>query len=314
LFAEYGLLVLIADKASLKRQMIPVFEEDLFAQTPSGLVDATILSLSQHYKVQANPRAINLFYLKDDLRGRIEKVGDKFLVHDSALVFDEPAMREELQQHPERFSPNVILRGLFQETILPNIAFIGGGGETAYWLELKNLFAHYKVPFPVLVLRNSFLLVEELWSEKLKKAGITVTDIFRSEKELVDELVRRQSRQRLNLEQEIAEAGRFYEKLKQLGGSVDPSLSQHVAALEARALEPLRELEKKLLRAEKRKFSDQQRQIYTIQSTLFPLKGLQERIDNFLPWYAKRGKQFLEDLYRHSPALEQEFVILEERK
>jgi bacillithiol biosynthesis cysteine-adding enzyme BshC len=310
LFAEYGLLVLIADKASLKQLMIPVFEEDLFAQTPSGLVDETIGRLSQHYKVQANPRAINLFYLKDDLRGRIEKVGDKFFVHDSSLVFSEQEMREELHRHPEHFSPNVILRGLFQETILPNIAFIGGGGETAYWLELKNLFEHYKVPFPVLVLRNSFLLVEGLWSDKLEKAGVTVTDIFHPEKELLDELVRRQSRQQLSLGQEIGETEVFYEKLQQLSGAIDPTLSQHVEALRARAIEPLRELEKKLLKAEKRKFGDQQRQIHAIQSALFPLKGLQERIDNFLPWYAMRGKQFLEDLYQHSLALEQEFVIL----
>jgi bacillithiol synthase len=215
-----------------------------------------------------------------------------------------------LHRHPEHFSPNVILRGLLQETILPNIAFIGGGGETAYWLELKNLFEHYKVPFPVLILRNSFLLVEGLWSDKLSKAGVTVTDIFHSEKELLDELVRRQSRQRLSLGQEITAAGQFYEKLQQLSAAVDPTLSQHVEALRAKATEPLRELEKKLLKAEKRKFSDQQRQINAIQSALFPLKGLQERIDNFLPWYAKRGKKFLEDLYQHSLALEQEFVIL----
>lgn len=312
LFADYGLVVLIPDNASLKKLMIPVFEDDLFQQTPSRLVDETIRDLSQHYKVQANPRAINLFYLKDDLRGRIEKVGDKFLVHDSGLVFDEKQMRQELQQYPERFSPNVILRGLLQETILPNIAFIGGGGETAYWLELKSLFAHYGVDFPVLVLRNSFLLVERPWKEKLEKAGVTVTDIFRPEEELMNELVKRQSQHSLSLEQEIAEANQYYEKLKMLSGAIDPTLVQHVEALQAKAVEPLRELEKKLLKAEKRKFKDQQRQIHAIKSALFPLDGLQERIDNFMPWYAGRGKKFIADLYEHSLALEQEFVILAE--
>jgi bacillithiol synthase len=314
LFGEYGLVVLIADEPGLKRLMIPVFEEDLFSQTPSGLVDQTIVELSHHYKVQARPRAINLFYLKGDLRGRIERAGDQFRVHDSNLVFGEEEMRQELHRHPERFSPNVILRGLFQETILPNIAFIGGAGETAYWLELKSLFLHFGVPFPVLILRNSFLLVEASWKEKLDKAGVTAADIFRPGEELINEWVKQQSRQQVSLEGEIAEAHRYYEKLKTLAAAVDPTLTQHVEALQAKALEPIRELEKKLLKAEKRKFGDQQRQIHTIQTALFPLNGLQERTGNFMPWYAARGKAFIEDLYRHSLTLEQEFVVLEEAR
>jgi bacillithiol biosynthesis cysteine-adding enzyme BshC len=312
LFGEYGLVVLIADEPDLKRLMIPVFEEELFSQTSSGIVEKTIKELSKHYKVQANPRAINLFYLKDDLRGRIERVGEKFMVHDSSLVFGEEEMREELHRYPERFSPNVILRGVYQETILPNIAFIGGGGETAYWLELKGLFDHFAVPYPMLILRNSFLLIDATGKEKLDKAGLPVADIFRPEEELINEWVRRQSQQQLSLETEIAEAQAIYEKLKGIAASVDPTLVQHVEALQAKALEPLRELEKKLLKAEKRKFKDQQRQINTVQSALFPRNGLQERTDNFMPWYAARGKKFITDLYAHSLTLEQQFVVLEE--
>jgi bacillithiol biosynthesis cysteine-adding enzyme BshC len=314
LFAEYGLVVLIPDNASLKRLMIPVFEDDLFYGEPTRVVNETIGRLSQNYKVQANPRPINLFYLKDDLRGRIERVGDTFKVHDSSLVFDEKEIREELHRYPERFSPNVILRGLFQETILPNIAFIGGGGETAYWLELKDLFEHYKRPFPLLILRNSFLLVEASWKEKLERAGLGLTDIFKPEEELVNELVKRESQQQLSLDEEISTANQYYEKLKALARPVDPTLVQHVEALQKKALDPLQDLEKKLLKAEKRKFIDQQRQIHALKSALFPLNGLQERIDNFMPWYATKGQKFIEDLYKHSLTLEQEFVVLGEEE
>jgi uncharacterized protein YllA (UPF0747 family) len=185
------LIVLIADKAAFKRQMIAVFEDDLFRQEPTRIVGATIERLSARYDIQANPRSINLFYLKDDLRGRIEKTGDVYKIHSSPLVFTEEQLRDELHRHPERFSPNVILRGLFQETILPNLAFIGGGGETAYWLELKDLFDHYKTPFPVLVLRNSFLLVQRQWMEKMEKAGFGVVDLLRDEQDLVNDQVKR---------------------------------------------------------------------------------------------------------------------------
>ncbi|MBS1661520.1 MAG: bacillithiol biosynthesis cysteine-adding enzyme BshC [Bacteroidetes bacterium] len=310
LFAEYGLIVLIPDRADLKKLMIPVFEDDLFQQTPSAIVEKTIGQLSAHYKVQANPRLINLFYLKDDIRNRIEEVDGSYVVHGTNIRWTPAEIKEELHRHPERFSPNVILRGLFQETILPNVAFIGGGGETAYWLELKGLFDHYKTPFPVLVLRNSFLLVEKQWQEKIEKMGFEVTDIFQPAEDLMNQLVRRDSEQTLSLEEEIAAANRYYESLKNLARPVDPTLEQHVTALQTRAVEPLRVLEKKLLKAEKRKFDDQRRQLQTLKTALFPHDGLQERVENFMPWYAQHGQAFIHHLYKHSPALEQSFVIL----
>src|SRR6185437_4167447 len=171
LFAENGLITIIADHAVFKKQLLSVFEDDLFRQETTRIVSESIAELSEHYKIQANPRSINLFYLKDDLRNRIERTPEGFQVVDTPLRFTDAGMREELQRNPERFSPNVILRGLFQETILPNLAFIGGGGETAYWLELKDLFDHYRMPFPVLVLRNSFLLVQKAWMLRLENAG-----------------------------------------------------------------------------------------------------------------------------------------------
>ncbi|HEX7846853.1 MAG TPA: bacillithiol biosynthesis cysteine-adding enzyme BshC, partial [Chitinophagaceae bacterium] len=164
LFAEYGLVVLLPDNAALKKQMVAIFEDDLCNQTASAIVEASAKKLEEAgYKVQANPREINLFYLKDDLRERIEFVNGEWKVVNGSGKFSKEELLQELRDHPERFSPNVILRGLYQETILPNIAFIGGGGETAYWLQLKELFEHYKVPFPVLVLRNSFLVIEKKW-------------------------------------------------------------------------------------------------------------------------------------------------------
>jgi bacillithiol biosynthesis cysteine-adding enzyme BshC len=313
LFGEYGLVVLIADKAVFKQQMIPVFEDDLFRQTPSAIVEKTIARLSERYKVQANPRPINLFYLKDDIRNRIERAGSEFVVVDTPLRFTEEEMRKELHAHPERFSPNVILRGLFQETILPNLAFVGGGGETAYWLELKDLFDRYGRPFPILVLRNSFLLVQKVWMEKLEHAGFGLADLFREADDLVNDLVKRESDHALSLEGEIAAANDYYEALKARTRPVDPTLEQHISALQVRALEPIRTLEKKLLKAEKRRFGEQQRQLYSLKSALFPHENLQERIDNFMPWYAAYGPSFIRELYRHSPALAQEFIVLVER-
>jgi uncharacterized protein YllA (UPF0747 family) len=121
------------------------------------LVQKTNAILNQHYEAQAHVRDINLFYLKDAIRERIERAGEEFTICNTDIKFTSEEIRNELKQHPERFSPNVILRGIYQESILPNIAFIGGGGEIAYWLQFKELFEHYKVAYPILVLRNSFI-------------------------------------------------------------------------------------------------------------------------------------------------------------
>src|SRR6185312_10823767 len=309
LFKDFGLIVLIADHPALKKSMIPVFEDDLFFSKPAAIVAESIARIPGDYKVQANPRGINLFYLKDNLRGRIDREGENFIVHGSPLRFTESQLREELHRFPERFSPNVILRGLYQETILPNLAFIGGGGETAYWLELRDLFRYYQVPFPVLVLRNSFLLVEGQWKEKMDRAHFSVADIFRPAESLVNEIVRRESQHSLTLEREIGEAHRYYESLKELARPVDPSLEQHVGALQARALDPIRTLEKKLLKAERRKYGDLQRQVQSLKAALFPTGNLQERVENFMPWYASYGPDFISSLYARSPALGKDFIV-----
>jgi bacillithiol synthase len=313
LFAEYGLVVVIPDNANLKRIMQPVFEEDLFDHIPSAKVEKTIEQLSENYKVQANPRQVNLFYLTDGVRGLIEPVDGGYEVRDSDIKFSKAEIKEELKNHPERFSPNVILRGVYQEILLPNIAFIGGGGETAYWLEYKDLFDHYKVPFPLLVLRNSFLIVEKKWQEKIQKLGFTSQDFFQSEQELLTSLVSRYKNGELKLKQEMETTTQVYQMLKDKAGAVDKSLLKHVEALQVRTLKPLQELEKKMLRAEKRKYEAEQRHIQQVKTALFPHNGLQERIENFMPYYAKGGAQFIKLIYENSLALEQEFVILEEK-
>ncbi|MBO9633645.1 MAG: bacillithiol biosynthesis cysteine-adding enzyme BshC, partial [Chitinophagaceae bacterium] len=313
LFAEYGLITIIPDTAAFKKLMVSVFEDDLYHQTPGTIVEQTIEKLGQHYKVQANPRAINLFYLKDGVRELIEWKNDHYEVRNTQIRFSKEEMAVALNDHPDRFSPNVILRGLFQETLLPNIAFIGGGGETSYWLELKDLFHHYQTPYPVLVVRNSFLVVEEKWEEKIERMGLQISDFFQSEQQLLTLLVTRQANGHLKLTHELEATMQLYDAIRAKATQVDETLLAHIEALKARTVKPLQELEKKMIRAEKRKYGAEQQQIHQIKEALFPTGGLQERVENFLPYYAKWGRQFIDCIYKSSLALEQEFVIVKQR-
>lgn len=312
LFGSYGLIVLMPDSRSLKSAMRSVFSDDLIKHLPFEIIQKNVQRLSLQYPVQANPREVNLFYLKDDIRERLENRNGRLEVNNTNIHFSSEEIEKELNEFPERFSPNVILRGLYQETILPDIAFVGGGGETAYWLELKPLFKHYGVPFPALILRNSFLIVKNNWKVKIKKTGLMVADVFKSEEQLMEVFVRQFSTHELNLKPQKDEMRSFYESLKGISGTVDKTLEQHVEKLEAQAVQKLDELEKKILRAEKKNYEEVRRKIHEIRKTLFPLGNLQERIDNFIPWYAEYGKSFIDFIFTNSLVLEQEFVIMEE--
>ena len=311
LFSEYGLIIILPDDADLKRAFIPVVEKELTSQFSHSLVQETATRFPKEYKVQAGGRELNMFYLKDDSRERIESVDGQWSIINSEQKFTEPEIVQELHEHPERFSPNVILRPVFQEMILPNIAFIGGGGEIAYWLELKRVFTAVQVPFPVLVLRNSFLLAEKAHTAKAGSLGFNMADLFKTETALLNVLVKRDSEVQLSLEKERNELGGFYDRLFLTAGAVDPTLEKHTASLHAQAIKKIEALEKKMLRAEKKKFEAQQRQLHKLKTQLFPHGNLQERIENFMPFYAKWGSDFIKSVYDHSLALEQEFIILE---
>ncbi len=310
LFGKWGLIVLIADDAALKQQMKKVFTDDLFDGLPSQVVTTTNQNFTAHYNVQAHPRAINLFYLKDDVRERIEKIGDRWQVININLSFDETRLRDELEMHPERFSPNVILRGLFQETILPNIVFIGGGGELAYWLQLKDLFTRYGVVFPVLVLRNSFLVVEKKWGNRIAKLGLRVTDFFKTDVELSKLFVATVTTKNLSVDVNCEKMEKVFEALSLQVGEIDKTLIHHVQALQARSLKTFEALEKKMMRAEIRNLRDHIIALNRIKSHLFPGNGLQERAENLGGFYAKWGSGFVDELYEHSLAMEQKFVIV----
>lgn len=313
LFGRYGLVVLIPDSAIFKNMAIDLFKDELLQSHSIQIVEKTAKALNDAgYKQQAHSRDINLFYLKDDVRARIERHGDYWHITGTDVKFTKQTMMDELHNHPERFSPNVILRGLFQEIVLPNIAFIGGGGELAYWLQLKGIFDFYNVPYPVLVLRNSFLLINKTQHERLHKLGLTAAQLFLSLNELQTVWIKKESGNNIDVLAAQDSILKIYKDLQLQAIAIDATLLQHIDALKHQSLLRIEALGKKMVRAEKRNLADAMRQIEKVKNLLFPHGNLQERVDNFIPYYAKWGSAFIEMLYKNSLAIEQEFVVLEE--
>ncbi len=310
LFGKYGLIVLNPDDAALKAQFIPVMEDELLHQHANPIIAKQINALSEHYKIQAHPREINLFYLADQLRERIEQRDDKWVVLNSTIEWTKDEMLAELHAHPERFSPNVMLRGLYQETILPDVAFIGGGAEVAYWMQLNSLFAHYKVPFPVVYLRQSVMFIDAATQKLQKQLELSVTDIFMEEYELGREYIDRHSTAAWKTDTEIEAIAGIFHQLKAKAVAVDATLAPATEAALTKMKYQLSIMEKKMLRAEKKKEEVMMARIAKLKARLFPGNSLQERVDNFSELYLEYGDSFFDSIVEGIQPFEPKFLVI----
>jgi bacillithiol biosynthesis cysteine-adding enzyme BshC len=313
LFGRYGLIVINPDETSLKREFIDVMKDDLLNHTAYDTVTRQISSLAELHKVQAHPRPINLFYLTDNLRERIEKVKDSWVVLNTSIRWTEDQLLAELESHPERFSPNVILRGLFQETILPDVAFIGGGAELAYWLQLKTLFEQYKVFFPPVHLRQSILWVHNKEAKLREQLGLSVADVFKPETDLIRQYIVENGKDDWQTDTEMKNLEHILQQLRQKAVILDPTLRASAEAALAKIRYQGQVLEKKMLRAEKRKMQDKLAQIVKLKTHLFPSGGLQERVENFMGYYLEYGSPYFDILKDNINPLDHQFVVVEER-
>src|SRR3546814_340993 len=202
------------------------------------------------------------------------------------------------------------MRPLYEERILPNLAYIGGGGELAYWMQLQAVFEAHHVHFPALILRNSVLLIDENSQKRLDSLRVSPTDLFQPAEQLAARFVKSHSENELSLEAERSDFEKIFELVKEKAFAVDPTLKDSAEAEKARFFNSLKGLENKLAKASKRRFETELSQLTRVQEKLFPGAGLQERHDNFIPWYLKYGPGFIDLLKDSLPPCLNKFQIL----
>lgn len=314
LFGDSGLITLDADNALLKRALIPYVENDLFQHACNKHVLQSIAKLKEvyatDYKPQVNPREINFFYLTNSTRQRLVKRDGGFSTADGTLNFTEREIRAQLKDFPERFSPNVLMRPLYQELILPNLAYIGGGGEIAYWIELKQFFDNQNIPFPILMLRNSALLLSEKSANKSKRLHLSMEDLFLPRTALINKKIRQISNIDLDLQPLKEKLIDQFDYLESLVEQTDMSFEGAVKAQKAKQFKGIDQLEKRLLQAQKRKLIDHVSRLSSLQESLFPAESLQERQDNFFEYYLSYGDKLLPKLQAQLDPFNQEFSCL----
>lgn len=313
LFGRLGLVVLDMNHPALKRLFLPMLRAELLEQPSIRCVQNNAERLAQlGFKTQATPREINLFYLMPGIRERIVLEDGLYKVLNTDYSFTKEAILAELEAHPERFSPNVVLRPLYQEWILPNLAYVGGGGELAYWLERKDLFEHFNVPFPMLVRRHSALWIDRDTFKKMTRFNFSAARLFDDSDALVRAFVEANADASVQLATEIAALKQIYDRIAQKSLAIDASLEKAVRADEVKAVGNLEHWESRLMRAEKQKHEVSINQIRALKEKLFPGGGLQERYDNFMPYLLKYGDGFMDTLVAHFESFETGMVVLED--
>ena len=312
LFNHYGLVILDGNDPELKKCFIPYAEKELTENLSFREISKTTDRLTRlGYPEQVHPREINLFYLKENLRERIIEKEGRFYINETEISFSKDEIIKELNENPERFSPNALLRPLYQEVILPNLCYIGGGGELAYWFQLKDYFEKVEVPFPILLLRNSALIVPKRLSEKLDKLKSGIDEMFLPQHELITKHTYKKSKIEIDFSKQKRHLIRQFRDLYKLAEKTDPSFLGAVGAQEKKQINGLENLEKRLLKAQKRNLSDELGRLRNIQDELFPNQSLQERQLNFSEFYLEYGEGLLDVLKENLDPLNMRFGVFE---
>ncbi len=283
LFGREGLVVLDADNFRLKEQLSQVIKDDLVNHHANDIVESTSSRLAEMgYNTQVYPRAINLFYMEKDSRERIVHEEGTYQLADSGRSFSAAEMLSLVQEKPDHFSPNVILRPVYQEIILPNIAYVGGPAEVAYWLQLKAVFDHYKVFFPVIMPRNFGMVIGKGLVRKLSKLTVDSRDLFLDFMDLKKKYLQDQAAYSFSLDPERKVFSEVFKSIKNKSQAIDKSLEGFIGSEEARLMKSLENIEKRLSKAEEAKQETSVNQLKSLKDKLFPEGKLQEREENVM--------------------------------
>ncbi|GEJ46813.1 bacillithiol biosynthesis cysteine-adding enzyme BshC [Chryseobacterium sp. ON_d1] len=310
LFSEFGLLILDGDSKKLKNQIKEFFKDEILHFSLHEASKDKVDFLTEKYgKVQVNPREINLFYLSET-RDRIEFNGQKYIIVDKNIQFTEEEILAELENHPERFSPNALMRPVYQENILPNLAYIGGNAEIMYWLELKDYFSKINIPFPILIPRNSMLFLKEKTLGKIEKLNLKIEDFFKNFTVLTNQKILKDNPILQLLEEKEELLVSNFSVLKASAETTEKSFGNMVKAEEVRQLKSFKRMKKRLLHAEKIKQNELLERLENLFLDVHPGKTWQERVYNFSVFFSDYGYSWLENCLEEMVVQDSKLIIV----
>jgi bacillithiol biosynthesis cysteine-adding enzyme BshC len=312
LFSDFGLVIIDGDQKEFKKQFSTVIRDEIETQFSFEAVEVTNKKLEQkNLKIQIHPRELNLFFLSENNRERIIPIGADFQI--GSQKFTKEQLLELLEKQPESFSPNVVLRPLYQEFLLPNLCYVGGVGELSYWLQFKGVFNHAKIPYPLIQARTSALWIDSNSAQKMENFKLSIEAIFKSKSELIKQFLLENEEESIDFSLIDFQFNQFKKDFELKTESIDSSMNTRVGAEFTRIEKQIDGLKAQLEKSVKSKHEKGLKSIEQLKDKLFPNNALQERIANFFQFCPDGNyKQKLHDLFEAMQPFSSEFLVIKE--
>jgi bacillithiol biosynthesis cysteine-adding enzyme BshC len=299
-FDNYGLVIFDPQTDEVKQLLKPIFKKEIndFRIHTEQLVHVSA-TLEELYHAQVKVKPVNLFLRVDEGRHSIEPVENEFRLRRKRKSYTQEQLLEVLENEPDKFSPNVLLRPICQDYLLPTAFYIAGPSEIAYFAQLKPLYELYNIVEPIIYPRSSLTILENSIAGSLDKFSIGINDVFVDvenvkkriinsvEQSSVDEMFSDISNQLEN----------SFDQLKEKLFDLDKTIADSSNRYRDKILGTIAELKSKAEKAQQKKYEVTLRQIDRAAVHLFPNSNLQEREINFVYFVNKYGDEFLKRVF-----------------
>ena len=296
MFEDSGLVFLNPSYAELKNILKPIFQKEIAGMSKtSQIVIETSAGLEEHYHAQIKAKSINLFMLHKGGRYLIEPRENDYSLKGTRQFFSKEELSTLVENSPEVISPNVVLRPICQDAILPTIAYVGGPSEVAYFAQLKPVYESFGVQMPVIYPRASVTILEEKVKNILEKFQVGFTEIWSDLDPLLVRIAEQVSEVKVDalfeqlhtLFHEAVAESRF--GIQQ----IDPTLSGAIDSTLSRIDAQLNVLKEKTQSAQQRRQEVTIKQIQKVAANIFPKSNFQEREFNVVYYMNKYGPDFV---------------------
>jgi bacillithiol biosynthesis cysteine-adding enzyme BshC len=298
LLSDEGLLILNPNSAELKKHAAGIFRKEIeTAPYLSGRINAVGKELvASGYHAQLEQEGMNLFLADSGKRYKVSKTETGFSYNSVAISGEK--LNEMLDEHPERFSMNVVMRPLVQDTILPTIAYSAGPGEIAYFAQLRAAYEWAGIAMPLIVPRIGMTILEDRFDKLFAKYTITAEDFLQRSDEILKTLL--QTEQETVLSEAFTKVqtniDALLESVRPVISETDTTLDPALTTLKGKLLTAVKDFESKSLAAERKKQSGTKQQFEKAMNVLLPYGKLQERELNLLYFLNKYGLQYWQQL------------------
>ena len=300
-----GLVVFEADDRAAKPLAADLFSRELDnpCRTTKLALEAgeRMAALGHTPQVQPGEDSVALFYLDAAGRHAVKKKNGAFLIGDAEWSAD--ALRQEAATHPERFSPNVVLRPLVQDRLFPTICYVAGPSELAYQAQLGGVYREFGVEAPLLYSRATVTLVDSSAAKFLDKYRLPLEALHAQDESALNRLLESQLPPTVERALEETQAGvaDYGQRLKGVVRPLDPTLAGAVDTTVERMRETLKTLQAKIIHATKRKDDTLRRQFTRTRALTFPGGDPQERVLSIVFFMNRYGPYLADRLIEQLP-------------